>query len=53
MSVVINEVDVDSVEPAEAPAGAPAAPARGKLDLDELTAMLRRDDARRARLWAD
>lgn len=52
MPIRIEEVAIETTEPAPA-AQQTAAPAATPLDLPRLAAALRREDERRARLWAD
>ena len=53
MSVVISEVEVEAMEAQERPQVPSAPKGKGKLDLNELGAVLKKQDERMQRLWAD
>jgi hypothetical protein len=52
MTVLIDEVQVEPVEPRERPSQ-PAPPRRQKIDPNEVAALLRRQAERIERLWVD
>ncbi len=54
MAIVISEVEVEALETPDRQQQSPPAPrGRQKLDANELAALLKKQDERMQRLWAD